>query len=155
MTYTELGGRLYRFKYRGDATVVGDIVDTVEDFLIAKQWKSVLDCVVSTPPSLERGVQPVVHLTQEVAARLGVPSYTNAVSKVEKTPSMKNVDDWFERQRMLAKAVQVGQENVRGKSVLLLDDLIQSGATVRRAAEVLLNDSAAKAVYALVLTRTR
>jgi predicted amidophosphoribosyltransferase len=75
--------------------------------------------------------------------------------KIEKTPSMKNVDDWYERQRILGKAIQIGKDDVTGKSILLLDDLIQSGATLRRAAEVLLNDGKAKTIYALVLTRTR
>jgi len=46
-------------------------------------------------------------------------------------------------------------KDVKAKSILLLDDLIESGATLRRAAEVLLKDGGAGAIYALVLTRTK
>lgn len=155
MTYTELGSRLYRFKYRADATAIEDLADTVEEFLAGKPWRSILDAVVPTPPSIARANQPVAQLVQLLAGRLGVPSFGDGLRKIEKTPSMKNVDDWFERQRILARAVQAGQDEVRGKSILLLDDLIQSGATLRRSGEVLLNDAGARAVYAVVLTRTR
>ena len=75
--------------------------------------------------------------------------------KVKATPQMKNIDDWAERQRLLAEAVQAGKDDVRGKSILLVDDLTESGSTLRRSAEVLLGDAGARAVYALVLTRTK
>ena len=68
---------------------------------------------------------------------------------------MKNIDDWSERQKVLAEAVQAGPDDVKGRAILLFDDLIESGATLRRAAEVLLNDGDARAIYALVLTRTK
>ena len=155
MTYTEVGGRLYRFKYRNDLTVVDDILETAEDFLTTKGWRPAIECIVPAPPSIDRGSQPVVLLARGLAERLGVPVFIDAVQKVEKTPSMKNIDDWYERQRILSKAVQAGKDNVAGKSILLMDDLIQSGSTLRRTGEVLLNDGKAKGIYALVLTRTR
>jgi predicted amidophosphoribosyltransferase len=127
----------------------------VEDFLTTKGWKPTLECIVPAPPSIDRGTQPVVLLAHGLAKRMGVPVFIDAVRKAEKTPSMKNIDDWFERQRILSKAVQPGKDNVAEKSILLLDDLIQSGSTLRRAAEVLLDDCKAKGIYALVLTRTR
>jgi predicted amidophosphoribosyltransferase len=132
---------------------VADIVDTAEQFVGG--WKPPIDSVVAAPPSLSRKVQPAAEIARELAARLGLPLLTDAVVKVETTPQMKNIDDWSERQRVLAEAVQAGRNDVRGKSVLLFDDLIESGATLRRAAEVLLKDGGARAVYALVLTRTK
>jgi predicted amidophosphoribosyltransferase len=68
---------------------------------------------------------------------------------------MKNIDDWSERQRVLTEAIQASPGDVRGKSILLFDDLIESGATLRRVAEVLLQAGGAKAIYTLVLTRTK
>jgi predicted amidophosphoribosyltransferase len=90
-----------------------------------------------------------------LATRLKLGFCEDAVRKVKETPSMKNVADWYERQKILAEAIQVGQEGVAGKSVLLFDDLIQSGSTLGRVAEVLQKDGGANAVYALALTRTR
>jgi len=153
MKYTDLGGLLFRFKYRNDASVLPDILDTVEDFV--RGLKLPVDCVVPAPPSKGRVSQPVVELARGVAKRLGVPVYETGVVKVKETPSMKNIPDWWERQRVLEEAVQAGSDVVKGKSVLLLDDLVESGSTLRRATDVLLKDGGAAAVYAVALTRTR
>ena len=151
---TELGELLFRLKYRGGgAEVLTDIVDTAEEFL--REWKPSINCVVSAPPSLSRKTQPAGQIAKELANRMGVPMHEEAVVKVKATPQMKNIDDWVERQKVLKEAVQAGKGEIKGQSVLLFDDLIESGSTLRRVAEVLLSDSAAQAVYALVLTRTK
>jgi len=151
---TELGELHFRLKYRaGGSAVVSDIVDTAEQFVVG--WKPPIDCVVPAPPSLSRKTQPAVEVARELAARLRLPVFGGAVVKVKTTPQMKNIDDWSERQGVLAEAVQAGQDDVRGKSILLFDDLIESGSTLQRAAEVLLKDGGARAIYALALTRTR
>ena len=151
--YTELGHRVYRFKYRGDMILMADIIDTAEEFI--KEWKPPVDCVVPAPPSLDRGSQPVVELVRELATRLRLPSCEDAVVKVKATPAMKNIPDWSERQKVLQEALQAGPGDVKDKSVLLLDDIIESGSTLQRAAEVILKGGGGRAVYALVLTRTR
>jgi hypothetical protein len=51
---------------------------------------------------------------------------------------MKNIGEWSEREKLLRKAIQARPADLRGKSMLLVDDLIQSASTFRRAAEVLL-----------------
>ena len=178
---TELGELLYQFKYGGKPQpgaydpfaphpvpsalqgpmdsakidLMQGIVDTVHDFLEKRcaTWPS-FDCIVPAPPSLKREVQPVVAIARELAARLGLPLCENAVVKAKPTSQMKNVDK-ADRPRVLSEAIQKGPADVRGKRVLLVDDLIESGATLRRATEVLLRDGSAAAVYALVLTRTK
>lgn len=67
---------------------------------------------------------------------------------------MKNVPIW-ERQELLQNAIRKGQGDIRGRRVLLFDDLIESGSTLRRVTEVLLKDGGASVAYALVLTRTK
>lgn len=150
---TELGELLYRFKYGGDGSVLGDIVDTVQEFV--GKWNPGVNCVVPAPPSLRRRSQPVAEVARELAARLGLEFWEDAVRKVKETQSMKNVPDWFERQKILAEAIQGSKDDIRGKSVLLFDDLVQSGSTLGRVADVLQKDGGASAVYALALTRTR
>jgi competence protein ComFC len=153
MTYTELGSRLYRFKYRSDHAVFDDIVDTAVNFV--NNWGPTVDCIVVSPPSMRRDSQPTIELGRAIAGGLGVPLYEDAVRKAKDTPPMKNVSSWDERRVLLAEAIQAGEQDVKGKSVLLFDDLIQSGSTLRRVAEVLLEIGGVGAVHALVLTRTR
>ncbi len=151
---TELGELLFRLKYRaGETAVLDDVVDTVQQFV--EGWKPVVDCVVPAPASLMRKTQPAVEIARQLASRLGLPVCEKAVLKVQATLQMKNIDDWSERQKVLAEAIQSGPSDVRGKAILLIDDLIESGSTLRRTAEVLLKDGGARSIYALVLTRTK
>src|SRR5208283_6045182 len=112
---TELGELLFRLKYRaaGSANVT-DIADTAEQFI--RGWKPPIECVVPAPPSLTRRTQPAVEVARELAARLQLPLFENAVVKVKTTLQMKNIDDWAERQRVLAEAVQSGKDDLKGKS---------------------------------------
>jgi len=59
-----------------------------------------------------------------------------------------------DRRAALAGAFSVSTGKLDGKSVLLLDDLYRSGASMEEAARAI-RASGAKAVYALALTRTR
>ena len=151
---TDLGELLFRLKYRqGDDAVLNDIADTVVHFLAT--WKPPIDCITPAPPSLTRKTQPIVTVARAIANRLGLSVCEDAVLKVKLTPQMKNIDDWAERQKLLAEAIQPGPGVVNGRVILLLDDLIESGSTLRRTAEVLLKQGGAQALYALALTRTK
>lgn len=151
---TELGELLYRAKYRGaPGSVIADIADTVAEFI--GNWKPTIDCIVTAPHSVSRKTQPLVEIARGVADRVGLQLSLNALTKVKETVQMKNVDDWSERKKLLAEAIQIGGAPIRGKRILLMDDLIESGSTLRRAADVLLGSGGAAGVYALVLTRTK
>jgi predicted amidophosphoribosyltransferase len=151
---TDLGELLFRLKYRsGGNDVLTDIIDTAADFV--GTWRPPIDCVVPSPPSQMRKMQPAIEIARALADRLGFPAYLEAVHKVKTTPQMKNIDDWTERQRVLADSMCLGEGELKGKSILLFDDLIESGSTLRRAAEILLNEGGAQRIYTLVLTRTK
>jgi predicted amidophosphoribosyltransferase len=67
---------------------------------------------------------------------------------------MKDVGDFAQRVAALEGAFAVAP-GVGGKQVLLVDDLLQSGATMNTVAKTLKTQGALKAVYAITLTRTR
>jgi predicted amidophosphoribosyltransferase len=108
MKYTDLGARLYRFKYKADPMVLADIIDTAEEFIKTVDFR--IDVVVPAPPSMRRASQPVLGLARELAKRLGKDVGENVVAKSKETPSMKNIPDWLERQKVLADSVTAGPE---------------------------------------------
>ena len=67
---------------------------------------------------------------------------------------LKSVADLKERKKAL-KGAYVPSAAVKGKTILLFDDLYRSGASMQEAARTLLEAGEAVAVYALALTRTR
>ena len=66
---------------------------------------------------------------------------------------MKNVP-LHKRAPLLSAAIQAGTNAVYGQRILLVDDLWETGSTLRRVAEVL-GQMGATEVRALVMTRTK
>jgi competence protein ComFC len=149
-TRSALGELVYQLKYRNGPLT--DIVETAVAF-VTERWNSVIDCVVPPPPSLHRTKQPAVLIASGVAAILGVPSLAAATVKASATSQMKNVA-LHERGPLLSTAIHAGTDAVQGRRVLLIDDLWETGSTLRRVAEVLGQMSATE-VRALAMTRTK
>jgi competence protein ComFC len=145
-----LGELVYQLKYRNGP--LNDIVDTAVGF-VTERWNGVIDCVVPPPPSLHRTKQPAVLIAAGIAAALGVPSLPAAAVKATATPQMKNVS-LYERAPLLSAAIQAGSDAVEGRRVLLVDDLWETGSTLKRVAEVL-GQLGATEVRALAMTRTK
>ena len=149
-TRSALGELVYQLKYRNGP--LNDIVDTAVAF-VNERWNGVIDCVVSPPPSLHRTKQPAVLIASGVAAILGVPSLAAATVKASATSQMKNVA-LHERGPLLSTAIQAGTDAVQGQRILLIDDLWETGSTLRRVAEVL-GQMGATEVRAFAMTRTK
>ena len=149
-TRSALGELVYQLKYRNGP--LNDIVDTAVGF-INERGNGVIDCVVPPPPSLHRAKQPAVLIAAGIAGVLGVPSLAVAAVKATATPQMKNVP-LHERGPLLSAAIQAGTDAVRGQRILLIDDLWETGSTLRRVAEVL-GQMGATEVRALAMTRTK
>jgi len=150
---TELGELVYHLKYGGQKDGARVIAAAASEF-VRGRWGEGVDVVVPAPPSAARSSQPLIQIASELADALDLPLITNALSKTKATAQMKNVDAQ-DRDALLQEAIQKGPGNVVGRRVLLIDDVTESGATLRRSAEVLLADAGALSVHALVITRTK
>ena len=145
-----LGELVYQLKYRNGP--LDDIVDTAVAF-ISQQWNGAIDRVVPSPPSLHRTKQPAFLIAAGVAMALDVPSLAAAVVKAAATAQMKNVA-MHERAPLLSAAIQAGSDAVQGQRILIVDDLWETGSTLRRVGEVL-QQMGASEIRALAMTRTR
>jgi predicted amidophosphoribosyltransferase len=149
-TRSPLGELVYQLKYRNGKPDA--IVETAVAFIM-ERWHGVIDCVVPPPPSLHRTKQPAVLIAEGIAASLGVPSLPSATIKATATQQMKNVP-LHERGPLLSAAIQAGTDSVQNRQVLLVDDLWETGSTLRRVSEVL-RQMGASEIRALVMTRTK
>ncbi|MDH7498586.1 MAG: ComF family protein, partial [Syntrophomonadaceae bacterium] len=112
-----------------------------------------LDLVVPVPISqanlLERGFNQSEVLARYVARSLKLPRATDLLVRVKETPSQRELSR-REREENLRQAFRVTEpERVKGKSVLLVDDVYTTGSTVRECAHALL---AAGAIRVAVIT---
>lgn len=83
---------------------------------------------------------------------LRVPPTTG--HRINPTRELKNLRKFHERQAVLQGALVVNGRVIAGKRVLLVDDLIRSGATLGAVAAAL-TEAGASIIYAFALTKTR
>jgi competence protein ComFC len=150
---SELGEAVYRLKYKSDKSVLPEIIDTAATFV--NTWNIRPDVVVPVPPSkTQRTFQPVVEIAKGLAAALRIDLDTTSLGKAKPTGQMKDIGDFSARVGALETAI-ICSKDLAGRRVLLLDDLLQSGATLNVSARTLKQHGMAELVYALALTRTR
>jgi len=119
---SEVGELLYRLKYQSDTSVVDELAETAADFVRA--WDCSVEILAPVPPTrTSRAHQPVPLLASALGQRVNLPVVERAVAKTKETPQLKDVCDYNERLSLLAGVFTVGSEEVRGRRLLLFDDL--------------------------------
>ncbi len=95
---------------------------------------------------LRRGYDQVELLAEAVGNELGITPI-KTLRKIRNTPPQSRIGDVSRRRaNVLGAYVPVSPETVRGKRILLLDDVITTGATASECARVLLT-AGAKEVF--------
>lgn len=152
-TRSELGEALYRCKYQNDRAACRAVADAAAAFVREKGIRA--DVVVAIPPSRPRSTQPLSLIASHFATQLNLRYDADSVVKVKDTPELKSLEDFDERERVLKGAFQVLGKTLKGKSVILFDDLYRSGASMAEVARTLAGQGEVASVTALALTRTR
>ena len=152
-TRSEIGELLYQFKYRNDQSALDKILQASIEYL-GDKTKGKFDLIIPVPPS-----NPTRTITDRIAQGLAVGLGTNfsdtALSKVKNTSELKSVSDPEERKQILEGAFTADRLQLYERTVLLVDDLYRSGATLEAATEAVMSRGNAKAAYVLAITRTR
>lgn len=149
---TDVGELLYRLKYRSDASALEEIGSVAEKFI--RSWRIEFDVIVPAPPTRTRRVQPLHQIADELARRFNVPVVKAVSKKAARAAELKNLREYHQRQAVLQDALVVNRRAIEGKRVLLVDDLIRSGATLGAVAAAL-TDAGAAIIFAFALTKTR
>ena len=152
-TRSEMGKLVYQLKYKNDKSAVGKIVD-----LITGKIKGIenFDLIIPIPSTKKnRPYQPVDEIAKELGRRKRV-KVLNYLTKEAGGVELKNVDDPKEREKLLKGMISMSNDyDIFGKTVLLLDDLYRSGATLSVATDVLYKKAKVKSVSVLTMTKTR
>jgi len=150
---SEVGELLYQLKYHRNLTAVEPLANTAARFV--RSWRPGAEIFIPVPASRARAKQPVLLLGKAIAERLNMPFESSWVNKTKKIPELKNVYDYDERLKLLEGAHKTTTSKVKGRTILLFDDLYRSGATMNKLAELLYDEGKAAEVFALTITRTR
>lgn len=148
---TDVGELLYRIKYKGDETALTELADVMAEFVKSKRISP--EVIVPVPPTRVRRVQPLFRIVTALGQRLGIPVTSTAVKK-SGGAELKDLYSYEERRKVLENAISVDPRPVAGKRILLVDDLVRSGATIVAVAEQL-TAAGATTLYVLAATQTR
>jgi ATP-dependent DNA helicase RecQ len=147
-----IGDLVFRYKYRDEHNLARELAARWADLLRAQNGLPKFDVVIPVPPSTPREFDPVGNLAKALAAELNIPALFGVLVKTRATKPQKEMISLAQKQANVRGAFAV-QGNLRGKHILLVDDLYDSGATLQEAARVLPRGGAASIVV-LTLTKT-
>jgi ATP-dependent DNA helicase RecQ len=148
---SDVGDLTYRLKYEGDAAAIQPLVAQAADVCREHAALAAADAVVAVPPTQARQLDPVGAFAQALAAALGKPVLA-ALKKTRRTSPQKEFQTLAQKKANVAGAF-AAVADVRGKHLLVLDDLHDSGATLAEVTRVLTQAGAAS-VCVLTMTRT-
>jgi predicted amidophosphoribosyltransferase len=154
-TRTEVGEALYLLKSKSDLTRALPLAQAIADHILPRT--DLIDVIVPMAPSKMRLIQPVF----EVARQLGVLNKMSVgegvLVRVPGGPLLKDLKTKDEKVAALAThGFRLGVEDVFSRfskvNVLLVDDLYQTGATLKAGCNVLRTHPKVDKVFVAVLT---
>lgn len=150
-TRSKLGDLLYNFKYKNKHDNLNNIITLIKPFL--KQWKALqnINIVMPVPPSNKnRDYQPVTELANSIATVINKP-FTDKILTKQSAIESKN----SENKPKIKNSIKALQKAKSKHSILLVDDLYDTGITLNECVSVLQKDPLLLEIYVLAMTKTK
>lgn len=148
---SSVGDLVYRLKYEADASVLPALIGQTRNLFAAHPEMSNFDVIVPVPASTPRAFSPVLEFCKALANAVGKPMLP-CVIKTRQTKPQKEMLTLPQKRDNVAGAFVLNSD-ITGKSVLLVDDLFDSGATLEEITRLLRKHGVAN-INVLTLTRT-
>jgi competence protein ComFC len=146
-----VGDLTFRLKYNGEHSVVTALVEQTCSLIKSQPALAQVDIILPVPPSAQRDVDPVGTFCTALGEKLQLP-VRNWLVKTRQTQPQKELKTLAQKRANVSGAF-AQNENVKGRRILLVDDLFDSGATLEEITRLLIRQGAAH-VAVFTLTRT-
>ena len=146
-------GALHRLKYRRDIGLGEALSSQIASFIAQLNWpvETMIPIPLGKQRLKERGYNQVAMVARPLSIQLGLKYLPGALVRARETRSQMGLTA-DERQENVRSAFSATGGNVYGRTVLLIDDVSTTGATLSSAAEALYT-SGAQEVYAFTIAR--
>jgi ComF family protein len=109
-----------------------------------------IDCIIPVPlnkrKERERGYNQSEWIAKGISSIINVPILSNIVRRIRYTVTQTHLNA-EERKQNIADAFELtNAEAIRGKSILLVDDIVTTGSTIQEIARVLKGAEAARVI---------
>ena len=144
---------IHRLKYKRNIGLGEVFGRRLMDCMLKLRWQ--VDAIIPVPLGIarlaQRGYNQASLLARPVAWGLGLDYLPQALQRVRETRSQVDLSV-LERKRNVTGAFHARCDQVRGRRILVIDDVATSGATIDACAAALLEGGAVQ-VYGLTLAR--
>ncbi len=148
-----LRNAIHRLKYRNDVGLGEELSAFLEKVVLREGWP--VDLIVPVPLGRarlrERGYNQAAVLARPLAWRMGLSYQPGALTRVRETPSQVGLNA-AERRANLAGAFRGERVGAQGRTILVVDDVMTTGATMDACAQALYA-AGAQEVFGVTLAR--
>lgn len=148
--------QLLKFKNRKSlAPVLGNLIlQMIKQTPAFNQCEIILPVPMSRGRLRERGYNQAELLASEVSRGLGIPMLTNVVAKNMETSPQMGLTREQRRQNLIGAFHVIDPSKIKGKTILIIDDVYTTGSTVSIIAETLKAHGAGKIYVATLANAT-
>ncbi len=149
----DVRGSIHRFKF-GSCRNYADVYSRLLAMRLQERPYEDIDFItwvpVSTLRRLKRGYDQSSLITKSLEKELGIPA-KHLLKKVRHNPPQSGIRDASKRRANVLGVYRVLRpELVRGKTILLVDDVVTTGATASECAKMLMTSGAKQVLFAAV-----
>mgnify|MGYP000918051401 CR=1 FL=1 len=145
---------IVRYKYFGKAHYYKTFTKLLADKLKSIAMQNEFDIIISVPlhkqKEKKRGYNQAYLISKELSKIMHIPEESNLLIRIKNTPSQSLLHK-NERCNNIKNAFKVTDvNNVEGKNILLIDDVLTTGSTVNECSKVLKKAGASKVDIAVI-----
>jgi ComF family protein len=138
--YPGIAGAVFRFKYKNRQEYAEFFGAEICQHLGREILELEPDCLIPVPIHRKRlqsrGYNQAALLAQAISRRLSIPLEDQLIGRVRATAPLKSLN-LAERQNNLKKAFKIMQNDVKLKTVMIVDDIFTTGSTIDEMTEEL------------------
>ena len=149
---------IHLFKYYGEKKLAKPLGNLMVDYLLKNNdFENEFELIIPVPlhknDLKKRGFNQSVLLSKVIGDYFSIPVGESVLIKKKLTPFQVNLSK-KEREKNILRSFSVEKpEEIKGKNILILDDVFTTGATVEECAKELMK-ARAKNIFVLTLART-
>lgn len=126
------------------------MAESIADRMGGIHFDGILCVPISEERRRERGYNQSRVLLEQIAERMGIAVLPDVLQKCRSHPPLSKTQSAAQRARLLRGSFEVTQKDaIKGKTILLVDDVLTTGATLSEVSRIL-KKAGAERVYAAV-----
>ena len=152
-----IGEAIILLKDNGKTIMAGKLAEImakgVHDLLDVRDYDCIIPVPIHKKKLRKRGYNQMDLIGRKMSAKLGILIDAQSLIKSVHTPPQRGLTEKERIQNIKGSFSVIDPSKIKGKRVLLIDDVMTTGSTANECARVLLKDGKASNVDVLTLTR--